>query len=62
MSTNKDETLSLPSAVDVPLRLIQPDDVPALQRFHGHLSEKTIYLRFFGSLKELPQEKARVNS
>jgi GNAT superfamily N-acetyltransferase len=59
MSTNKDETLSLPSGLDVPFRLIQPDDVPALQRFHGRLSEKTIYLRFFGSLKELPKEKAR---
>src|SRR5215212_8846133 len=59
MSINKDGTLSLPSGVDVPFRLIQPDDVPALQRFHGRLSEKTVYLRFFGSLKELPKEKAR---
>ena len=59
MSTNKDETLSLPGGIDVPFRLIQPDDVPALQRFHGRLSERTIYLRFFGSLEELPKEKAR---
>ncbi len=33
--------------------------MPALQRFHGRLSERTIYLRFFGSLEELPKEKAR---
>jgi GNAT superfamily N-acetyltransferase len=50
--------LSLPNGIDVPFRVIQPDDVPALQRFHGRLSEKTIYLRFFGSLRELPEEKA----
>src|SRR5918994_7205625 len=59
MSTNKNGTINLPSGVDVPFRLIQPDDVPALQRFHRRLSEKTIYLRFFGSLKELDKEKAR---
>ena len=54
----KDGTLSLPGGIDVPFRLIRPDDVPALQRFHERLSEKTIYLRFFGSLKELPEAKA----
>jgi GNAT superfamily N-acetyltransferase len=55
----KDETLSLSSGIDVPFRLIQPDDVSALQRFHGRLSERTIYLRFFGSLEEFPEEKAQ---
>ena len=58
MSTNKDETLSLPGGVEVPFRLIRPDDVPALRRFHGRLSEKSIHSRFFGSLKELPEAKA----
>jgi GNAT superfamily N-acetyltransferase len=58
LSTNKYETLSLPGGVDVPFRLILPDDVPALQRFHSRLSEKTIYLRFFGSLEDLPEAKA----
>ncbi len=58
LRTNKDGTLGLPGGVDVPFRLIRPDDVPALRRFHGRLSEKTIYLRFFGSLKELPEAKA----
>jgi len=59
MSTNTDGTLSLPGGVEVPFRLIRSDDVPALQRFHGRLSERSIYLRFFGSLEELPEEKAR---
>jgi len=58
LSTNKDETLSLPGGVEVPFRLIRPDDVPALRRFHGRLSEKSIHSRFFGSLKELPEAKA----
>ena len=31
----------------------------ALQRFHGRLSEQTIYLRFFGSLNEFSDEKAQ---
>lgn len=53
------ETLTLDSGVDVTYRIIQPDDVPALQRFHDRLSERTIYLRFFGSLEELPEEKAQ---
>ena len=59
MTTHKHGTLRLSGGVDVPFRLIRSDDVPALQRFHGRLSEKTIYLRFFGSLEELPKQKAR---
>ena len=51
--------LSLSSGVEVPFRLIQPEDAPALQRVHARCSERTIYLRFFGSLKELSEEKAR---
>lgn len=54
----KDGTLSLPGGVDVPFRPIRPDDVPALQRFQGRLSEKSIHSRFFGSLEELPEAKA----
>jgi RimJ/RimL family protein N-acetyltransferase len=52
-------TLSLPGAYDVPFRLVQPSDAPALQRFLGRCSERTIYLRFFGSLNEFTQEKAQ---
>src|SRR5215216_8170081 len=52
-------TLSLPSEVDVPFRLVRPEDASALQRFLGRCSERTIYLRFFGSLQQFTEEKAR---
>lgn len=53
------ETITLPSGVDVPFRVVQPKDASALQRFIGRCSERTIYLRFFGSLEELSDEKAQ---
>lgn len=52
-------TLSLPSGHDVPFRVVHPSDAPALQRFLGRCSERTIYLRFFGSLNEFTEEKAQ---
>jgi hypothetical protein len=52
-------TLSLPSGYEVPFRLVKPYDVPALQRFLGRCSDRTIYLRFFGSLEEFSEEKAK---
>src|SRR5215207_2836373 len=52
-------TLSLPSGVDVPFRIVRPEDASALQRFFGRCSERTIYLRFFGSLQEFTEEKAQ---
>jgi RimJ/RimL family protein N-acetyltransferase len=52
-------TLSLPSADDVLFRIVRPEDAPALQRFLGRCSERTIYLRFFGSLQKFTEEKAR---
>ena len=52
-------TLSLPSGYDVPFRIVQPNDAPALQRFLQRCSERTIYLRFFGSLDEFSEEKAQ---
>ena len=58
MRPNRDGKLSLPGGSDVHFRLIQSDDVAALQRLHSRLSERTIYLRFFGSLEELPEAKA----
>jgi len=51
--------LSLPSGIDVPFRIIRPEDASALQRFLGRCSERTIYLRFFGSLQEFTEEKAQ---
>lgn len=53
------ETITLPEGVDVPVRPIRPDDVPALQRLHSRLSEQTIYLRFFGPVSELSENKAQ---
>ena len=55
---NKDQTLTLPSGVEIPFRVVRPEDAPALQRALGRCSERTIYLRFFGSLEELPEAKA----
>jgi RimJ/RimL family protein N-acetyltransferase len=55
----KDQTLTLPSGVEIPFRVVRPDDAPALQRLHSRCSERTIYLRFFGPMKELSDEKAR---
>jgi acetyltransferase len=43
----------------VPFRVVSPEDASALQRFLGRCSERTIYLRFFGSLGEVSEEKAR---
>jgi len=56
---NKDQMLTLPSGVKIPFRVVRPDDAPALQRLHARCSERTIYLRFFGSMKELSDEQAR---
>ena len=56
---NKDQSLTLPSGVEIPFRVIRPEDAPALQRLHGRCSERTIYLRFFGPMKKLSDEKAR---
>ncbi len=56
---NKDQTLTLPSGVEIPFRVVRPEDAPALQRALGRCSERTISLRFFGSLEELSDEKAQ---
>jgi GNAT superfamily N-acetyltransferase len=55
----KDQTLTLPSGVEIPFRVVRPEDAPALQRLHARCSERTIYLRFFGSLETLSDKKAR---
>jgi L-amino acid N-acyltransferase YncA len=51
--------LTLADGVVVPVRIIRADDAPALQRLHKRLSEESIRLRFFGSMKELSARKAR---
>jgi GNAT superfamily N-acetyltransferase len=52
-------TLTLPDGHDIPFRPISPNDVPALHRFHSRLSGETVYLRFFGPMDELSEEKAQ---
>jgi RimJ/RimL family protein N-acetyltransferase len=52
-------TLTLPDGTTVPYRAIQPEDAPALQAFHRSLSEQSVYLRFFGFMRELSDERAR---
>lgn len=52
-------TLSLPGRYAVSFRVVRPEDASALQRFLTRCSERTIYLRFFGSLNEFPEEKAK---
>ena len=43
----------------MPFRVVSPEDASALQQFLERCSERTIYLRFFGSLGEFSEEKAR---
>jgi RimJ/RimL family protein N-acetyltransferase len=55
----EDQTLTLPCGVEISFRVVRPEDAPALQRLHARCSERTIYLRFFGSMKKLSDEQAR---
>ena len=55
----KDQTLNLPSGVEISFRVVRSEDAPALQRLHARCSERTIYLRFFGLMEKLSDEKAR---
>jgi L-amino acid N-acyltransferase YncA len=62
MATKRQEEcrkLALPDGGDVSIRPIQPEDAPALQRLYSHLSERSIRLRFFGSMKDLSDQKAK---
>jgi RimJ/RimL family protein N-acetyltransferase len=43
----------------VEVREIRSGDAPALKRLVGRLSERTVYLRYFGPMKELSDKKAR---
>ena len=42
----------------VHLRPIQPEDAALLQRLHSRLSTDSVYHRFFGTMKELPDHQA----
>ena len=56
---NIDQTLTIPSGVEIPFRVVRSSDAPALQRLHARCSERTIYLRFFGPMRKLSDEQAR---
>lgn len=58
-STHTRETLTLRDGTCVNIREIRPGDAPALQRLIGRLSQRTVYLRYFGPMKELSDKKAR---
>ena len=47
------------SGAEIPFRVIRPDDAPALHRLHSRCGVRTIYLRFFGLVKSLSDEKTR---
>lgn len=51
--------LALRDGTCVLVREVTPEDASALRRLVERLSEQTIYLRFFGPLKKLSEDKAR---
>jgi GNAT superfamily N-acetyltransferase len=51
-------TVVLSGGTSVPYRAMAPDNAAALQRFHHRLSDRSIYLRFFGAKPELSDKKA----
>ena len=53
------ETLGLGDGTGVPVRRIRAEDAAALQRLVSRSSDKSIELRFLGSLKELSDSMAR---
>jgi GNAT superfamily N-acetyltransferase len=55
----KHRTFTLSSGVEITFRVVQHDDARALQRVHARCSERTIYLRFFGSLEKLSDQQAQ---
>lgn len=52
-------TLRLHDGAAVPYRPIRPEDAAALRAFHRSLSERSVYLRFFGFVPQLSDEQAR---
>jgi len=53
------ETLALGDGTSLPVRRIRAEDAAALQRLVSRSSDRSIELRFLGSLKELSDEMAR---
>lgn len=59
MSANEREALALRDGRCVPVREVEPEDAPALRRFVGRLSDRSIHMRYFGPMKELSGAQAR---
>jgi RimJ/RimL family protein N-acetyltransferase len=60
MSVDGDtEVLTLTDGRCVPVREVRPGDAAALRRLVGRSSERTLFLRFFGPVREIPESKAR---
>jgi GNAT superfamily N-acetyltransferase len=55
----RDQAFTVSNGVEITFRIVRPDDARALQRVHARCSERTIYLRFFGSLEELSDQQAQ---
>ena len=51
-------SVELLDGTPIAYRAIVPDNAAALQRFHHRLSERSIYLRFFGTKPNLSDKKA----
>lgn len=53
------EEIVLSDGVRVPVREIRPGDAPALRRLVERLSVESVYMRYFGHMKELSEQRAR---
>lgn len=53
------ESIELVGGVRVPVREVEPGDAPALRRLVGRLSADSVYMRYFGHMKELTEGQAR---
>jgi hypothetical protein len=51
-------SVELSDGIHITYHAIAPDNAAALQRFHHRLSERSIYLRFFGAKPHLSDRKA----
>lgn len=53
------ERITLSDGIRLPVREVEPGDAPALRRLVGRLSAGSVYMRYFGYMKELSEAQAR---
>ena len=51
--------MTLGDGTVVVVREVRPEDAPALRRLVGRLGERSVYLRYFGPMKELSETQAK---